>query len=333
MKARVVGLGSKAMKHIERPTLALAALLAVTPVLSAQEAVKYVHLDAIGNVRAVSDQSNAVVERHDYLPYGEEWCPGPPAGVCGSVPPGQSRRFTGKERDQETGLDYFGARYYGARIARFTTTDPVYTWQENILDTQKWNRYAYGRNNPLRYFDPDGRDAVWVKQANGTAILVIPVTFSGSDATDANVAAIVAKANSVTVLDPNVSIQVIATDEPIKGKLNRLDFSPGLDTKLCGAPGECVNERGGNSGHINSSNADAVEAAKHDIFHFAGIRDRYKELDPDEQGRRRTEPMPGYTNSNAMSSRGGTELNASQLQEAKQNRSTKKCSGEGAQCR
>jgi RHS repeat-associated protein len=167
MKARVVGLGSKAMKHIERLTLALAALLAVTPVLSAQEAVKYVHLDAIGNVRAVSDQSNAVVERHDYLPYGEEWCPGPPAGVCGSVPPGQSRRFTGKERDQETGLDYFGARYYGARIARFTTVDPVYAWTDNLTDPQGWNRYAYAHNNPIRNIDPDGR-------RDGKANLITP---------------------------------------------------------------------------------------------------------------------------------------------------------------
>jgi RHS repeat-associated protein len=52
---------------------------------------------------------------------------------------------------------YFGARYYGSRIGRFTTIDPVYTWQENLVDPQRWNRYAYARNNPLRYKDPDGR--------------------------------------------------------------------------------------------------------------------------------------------------------------------------------
>ena len=53
---------------------------------------------------------------------------------------------------------YFGARYYGAKTGRFTAVDPVYTWQENILDPQRWNRYAYGRNNPFRYVDPDGRE-------------------------------------------------------------------------------------------------------------------------------------------------------------------------------
>ena len=43
-------------------------------------------------------------------------------------------------------------------VGRFTTVDPVYTWQENLEDPQRWNRYAYVRNNPLRYVDPDGRD-------------------------------------------------------------------------------------------------------------------------------------------------------------------------------
>jgi RHS repeat-associated protein len=52
---------------------------------------------------------------------------------------------------------YFGARYYGSKIGRFTTVDPAYTWQENLVDPQRWNRYAYARNNPLRYVDPDGR--------------------------------------------------------------------------------------------------------------------------------------------------------------------------------
>jgi len=136
----------------------------------AQRVVKYPHLDPVGNVRAVTDASGNVIERHDYLPFGEEWCPGPPPGVCGAVTPGQPRRFTGKERDAETGLDYFGARYYRANVGRFTTTDPVYTWQENLVDPQRWNRYAYARSNPLRYTDPDGRSPTIVTGAWGAAI-------------------------------------------------------------------------------------------------------------------------------------------------------------------
>ena len=121
----------------------------------AGDVVEYYHLDAVGKVLAVMDSNGVIVEQHDYLPYGEEWCGNQ---VCGSVTPGQPKRFTGKERDAETGLDYFGARYYGSKIGRFTTTDPVYTWRENLVDPQRWNRYAYGRNNPLRFVDPDGRE-------------------------------------------------------------------------------------------------------------------------------------------------------------------------------
>jgi RHS repeat-associated protein len=129
--------------------LAIATLVTLLPAAVSAQVVEYYHLDLIGNVRAVTSQTGAHVERHDYLPFGEEW----------NVQPGtQPKRFTGKERDAETGFDYFGARYYGQKIGRFTTIDPVYTWRENLEDPQRWNRYAYVRNNPLRYVDPDGRE-------------------------------------------------------------------------------------------------------------------------------------------------------------------------------
>jgi len=123
----------------------------------ASDVVEYVITDALGNIRAIEDEQGNVIERHDYLAFGEECTTGPCAANPG-VGAGQPRKFTGKERDQETGFDYFGARYYGAKIGRFTTVDPVYNWNANLLDPQRWNRYAYGRNNPLRYVDPDGKD-------------------------------------------------------------------------------------------------------------------------------------------------------------------------------
>src|SRR5262245_41691455 len=134
---------------------ALAASLAASP--ASAQIVNYYHLDAIGNVRAITNDALATVEARRYIPYGEEWCTGPPGQICNGVAPGQPKRFTGKQRDYDTGLDYFGARYYRANLGRFTTVDPAYTWRENLSDPQRWNRYAYGRNNPLRYVDPDGR--------------------------------------------------------------------------------------------------------------------------------------------------------------------------------
>jgi RHS repeat-associated protein len=63
--------------------------------------------------------------------------------------------LTLKERDNETGLDYFGARYYSSTQGRFTSVDPENAGAA-IFHPQSWNGYAYSLNNPLRFIDPDG---------------------------------------------------------------------------------------------------------------------------------------------------------------------------------
>jgi RHS repeat-associated protein len=131
----------------------LVLLLPTSALAQSGQIVEYYHLDALGSVRVVTDQNAQVVSRHDFLPFGEEW-PAPQPTTK------EKKLFTGHERDAETGLDYFGARYYRANLGRFTTVDPVYTLKENLEDPQRWNRYAYARNNPLRYTDPDGRAIV-----------------------------------------------------------------------------------------------------------------------------------------------------------------------------
>ena len=141
-----------------RACLVAFALLAFAPgAVPAQSAmaVEFYHLDGQGNVLAVTDWSGQVVESHDYDVFGQE--ENPQAGTQAPQP----KRFAGKERDTETGWDYFGARYDGSKIGRFTTVDPASTIKENVLDPQRWNRYAYARNNPLRYVDPDGQD--WIE--------------------------------------------------------------------------------------------------------------------------------------------------------------------------
>lgn len=75
--------------------------------------------------------------------------------------------FTGKERDVETGLDYFGARYFSGVQGRFTSPDPIIDNALRRLNPQRWNRYAYGINSPQSFVDPDGRDAIAVGFATG----------------------------------------------------------------------------------------------------------------------------------------------------------------------
>jgi RHS repeat-associated protein len=63
--------------------------------------------------------------------------------------------LTSKERDIETGLDYFGARYYANLQGRFTGPDAPLT-DQSPEDPQSWNLYSYAGNNPLLFFDPNG---------------------------------------------------------------------------------------------------------------------------------------------------------------------------------
>jgi RHS repeat-associated protein len=70
--------------------------------------------------------------------------------------------FTGKERDSESGLDYFGARYYSSNMGRWMSPDcsktPEGVPYANLSDPQSLNLYGYVHNNPLSKNDPDGHD-------------------------------------------------------------------------------------------------------------------------------------------------------------------------------
>jgi RHS repeat-associated protein len=62
-------------------------------------------------------------------------------------------RSTGKERDTESGNDYFEARYYGSSMGRMLSPDPI---GGDITNPQSLNKYAYALNNSLRFTDPTG---------------------------------------------------------------------------------------------------------------------------------------------------------------------------------
>jgi RHS repeat-associated protein len=86
----------------------------------------------------------------DFTPYGQEisYTARLQTTAC---PP--SYKFTGYERDSETGLDYAFARYYSSRLARFLSTDPL---GGSVGDLQSHNAYSYTSNNPLNRIDPSG---------------------------------------------------------------------------------------------------------------------------------------------------------------------------------
>jgi RHS repeat-associated protein len=77
-------------------------------------------------------------------------------------------KFTGKQRDAETGLDYFGARFNASNLGRFMTPDPKIVTPRHLMYPQKWNKYTYVRNNPLALVDPDGEDDYYVFRPTAT---------------------------------------------------------------------------------------------------------------------------------------------------------------------
>src|SRR5215217_6267989 len=128
---------------------------------SGSATIQWLVTDHLGTPRMIVDQTGAWanVKRHDYLPFGEELF----AGVGGrsaaqgySLGDGVRQQFTSKERDIETGLDYFINRYYSSIQGRFTSADPIAMTSQRPPDPQRLNLYSYVRNNPLIYTDPNG---------------------------------------------------------------------------------------------------------------------------------------------------------------------------------
>jgi RHS repeat-associated protein len=115
--------------------------------------------DHLGSTRMVVDRSGSLggIRRHDFSPFGEELSAG--VGIRsasnGYGDDSVRQKFTSKERDSETGLDFFEERYYASTQGRFTTCDPLMA-SAKTGNPQSWNRFVYVLNNPLRYVDPDG---------------------------------------------------------------------------------------------------------------------------------------------------------------------------------
>ena len=124
----------------------------------------YYHNDHLSGTTVVTDEDGNLVEAKDYYPYGETRVE--QEGTSGHKP---DYGFTGKEEDKESGLHYFGARFYKALIGRFTQPDPValYNPEKHLDDPQQLNMYSYARNNPITFNDPTGLEtSVYIEKSN-----------------------------------------------------------------------------------------------------------------------------------------------------------------------
>jgi RHS repeat-associated protein len=133
----------------------------------ADSGTQYLTSDPLGSTRLVSTISGGVASafnRSDYLPFGQE-IPSTWNRSNYQLDTVQRIKFTAKERDSETGLDWFNTRYFSGAQGRFTSPDQPLN-DQNPSDPQSWNLYSYVRNNPLKFTDPTGQDCVYTSGAS-----------------------------------------------------------------------------------------------------------------------------------------------------------------------
>ena len=116
------------------------------------KAVHFYFSDHLGTHSLITDAAGDMPpqKESDYYPYGGE------IPVSGSD--SNHYKFTGKERDAESGLDNFGARHFASVMGRFMSPDAKSMTYRHVAFPQKWNKYAYVQNNPLVRIDPNGLD-------------------------------------------------------------------------------------------------------------------------------------------------------------------------------
>jgi RHS repeat-associated protein len=128
----------------------------------------YPFTDMLGSVRVVTKDDETVSECYDYLPFGRMLYSGKngrsscyPSNPDQQITSALPQKFTGKERDAETGLDYLGFRYYSGAQGRWTSPDQPFA-DQHLEDPQSWNLYGYVRNRPLNMIDTDGRQGALI---------------------------------------------------------------------------------------------------------------------------------------------------------------------------
>lgn len=127
--------------------------------------------DPLGTRRAQTDYAGVLEQTCSSLPFGDALACIPSSTNsspnAGSLQYPTEHHFTGKERDTESGNDYFKYRYYASSMGRWLSPDPAGMMAADLDDPQSLNRYAYVQNNPLSFTDPLGLDCAYLNSSGG----------------------------------------------------------------------------------------------------------------------------------------------------------------------
>lgn len=165
--------------------------------------------DHLGSLHVLVSSSGASLQKLEYLPFGETYLNSGTADF-------DQYRFTGQERDPETGLYYYKARYYNPKLGRFISADPLVS---DLYEPQDLNPFSYARNNPVRYTDPTGRFCC------GTGASEVPSVDRG---------------NEVPGLDQGRRSEVPSTDQGRRREMPDLNEGRGYEVPSIGSAGNEV---------------------------------------------------------------------------------------------
>jgi len=178
-------------------------LLAATMLGTAKAAdeIVFFHVNAVGSATAAFNEDGDLCWAQDYTPYGRQLRNDDASPVVGCGLIGKDRGFTGHVQD-ESGLTYMQQRYYDASIGRFLSVDPVGVSAGN---TNTYNRYMYGNNNPYKFIDPDGGIAIFalvplVLKAIDVAITAAEVTAAAQSGGATAVAGVALESAATSVV-------------------------------------------------------------------------------------------------------------------------------------
>lgn len=235
--------------------------------------IRYYFPDHLGSANVVADASGEIVEETVYYPFGE---PRRQFRAEGVFPP-NPYLFGQKERDEESNLHYFESRYLVASLGRFNRVDPVAedVPAEALADPQLLHPYAFARNNPIAFTDPDGK-FITSFSAPGLVVRLNPFTGAKSVSGETPAQARARVFGQLRVIVPKGGLGTIPKGETVgAGRIPTIVQKEIDKLKLAATPGP---------NQLISSVAAVAERLKNNFaklekFEFAG--QTFKKLDVD----------------------------------------------------
>jgi RHS repeat-associated protein len=259
----------------------------------------YYHSDHLGSTSLITNLDGEVVQHVEYVPFGEVFIE--ERNNKWNTP----YLFNAKELDEETGLYYYGARYYDARVSLWLGADPMQEKYPNV------STYAYCLLNPVKLIDPDGRDYTMSINRNKddeiTSIAIsVKVYITGAKASEKRADELNKLAKSTfaskTINKVKVSFNIKyeysenITTSDLKNGENILNFT---DTEGRSSVKGIKRQVDGNSyiytgrqGTIYSNGDN--KTVMHETGHLIGLADRYDDVDGGNLGGRGSVPDKGF---------------------------------------